>query len=103
MPLINIKDGLTERQIERQKVRSRGRYEKYPLCELCGKTVISGEHWSDSRCNATGVGLVLHKKCCGESEKMDNKTFIDTFDKKLDSERKKEYLDRLNREFPNYQ
>ena len=102
MPLINIKDGLTERQFERQKVRSRGRYEKYPLCELCGKTVIAGKHWSDTRCNATGVGLVLHKSCCDESEKMDNKKFMATFAKRFDSEQKKEHLDRLNREFPEY-
>jgi len=103
MPFVNIKEGLTERQIERQKVREKGRYRKYPLCELCGKTVISGQHWSDSRCNATGIGLVLHKKCCGESEKMNNKKFMATFAKRFDSEQKKEYLDRLNEEFPNYQ
>jgi len=102
MPFISIKDGLTEKQIERQKVRDNGRYRKYPLCELCGKTVISGQHWSDSRCNATGIGLVLHKKCCGESEKMNNKVFMTTFAKSFDSDQKKKYLARLNKEFPDY-
>jgi hypothetical protein len=96
----NIKAGLTSRQIERQKVREGGKYSKYPRCELCGKMVVSGEHWSDSRCNATGVGLILHKRCCHKSEQMNNKEFMKTFGKGFDLEQKKKYLTRLNKEFP---
>jgi hypothetical protein len=100
MSHINIKESLSKRQIERQKVRKDGKYSRYPRCELCGKTVISGEHWSDVRCNTTGVGLILHKRCCHKSEKMNNKEFMETFGKNHTTEQKNRHLIELNKEFP---
>ena len=100
MSHVNIKDGLSEKQVERQKNRSGGKYSKYPICELCGKTV-SVDYSSDLRCNATGFGLLLHKRCYTKSDKMNNKEFIETFGKGITIDEKKKYLTRLNREFPN--
>jgi hypothetical protein len=100
MSRVNIKAGLSERQIERQKVREGGKYSRYPRCELCGKTVISGQYWSDERCNATGVGLVLHQRCGHKADKMNNKEFIKTFGKNLNSEQRNRYLKEINEEFP---
>jgi ribosome-binding protein aMBF1 (putative translation factor) len=98
---VNIKEGSTPRQIERQKARYKGKYSKYGLCELCGKKILPGKHWSDIRCNISGRGLLLCKKCCGISEEMDNTKFLDTFVKNEEPERFKEYRASLKKEFPN--
>jgi len=101
---VNIKDGLTSRQIERQKVREKGKYSKYGTCELCGKKIRPGEHCSDERCNATGYGLLLCGRKCGmKVDKMTNKEFIDTLCKSYSAEQRKEHLVRLKKEFPKHE
>lgn len=100
MPHVEIKEGLTTRQIERQKVRENGKYSKYPTCELCGKKIPSDSYWSDPRCNITGTGLLLCKKCCQKSEKMNNTEFIKTFEKNTDTKQRIKYIYRLGKEFP---
>ena len=98
---VNIKDGLTSRQIERQKVREDGKYSNYEICELCGKKIIPGTHWSDARCNDTGGGLLLcGKKCCAMSEKMNNAKFLEVFCKNDDYESRTRHIENLMRKFP---
>jgi hypothetical protein len=100
MPHVEMKEGLTPRQIERQRVRENGKYANYPNCELCDKKVNPEGYWSDPRCNATGVGLILCKKCCHKSEQMSNKVFLETFAKCEDAEYIKRHQTILRKEFP---
>lgn len=65
---------VTGAKSRRQKERGTdGRYTKYQHCEFCGKTV-KGEYFSDLRCDdiLRGRGLVLHSRCLGKIEVMDN-------------------------------
>lgn len=100
MKFTNIKDGLTDNQIERQKVRENGKYSNYPKCELCGKKVPPHKYYSDERCNIGGVGLVLCKKCCVKSDEMHNKEFFETFADVYMRERKDECLSKYDKYFP---
>jgi hypothetical protein len=104
MPHIEMKDGLTPRQIERQKVRENGKYSKYGTCELCGKKIRPREHSSDERCNVTGGGILLcGKKCCIKADKMNNKEFVNTFCKNASAEMRKQFLVKLKKEFPKHE
>jgi hypothetical protein len=101
---VNIKDGLTSRQIERQKVREKGKYSKYGTCEICGKKIRPGEYSSDERCNATGYGLLLCGRKCGiKADKMNNREFVEILCKDASPESKKEFLARLKKEFPKHE
>jgi hypothetical protein len=101
MKFVNIKEGLSEKQIERQKKRENGRYTEYHTCELCGKKIEPTKYWSDERCNVTGDGLILCKPCCLKSDEMKNKEFLETFCKRTSSpESIERYRMELKKAFP---
>jgi hypothetical protein len=58
----------TERQNERQRVRSGGRYSRMEHCEDCDKAIRGGAYFSAPDCNDTGHGVVLCKPCLRKHE-----------------------------------
>jgi hypothetical protein len=60
----------TEAQIARTEARDdAGRFYKNP-CECCKKGAPVSDYYSDERCNITGFGLVLCKRCAVKLEKL---------------------------------
>ena len=53
---------MTEKQIERQRHRSGGRYATVNPCEVCHKSA-GVDYYSLPNCNETGEGLVLCRSC----------------------------------------
>lgn len=47
---------------KRQDRRKTGQFDKLNPCEKCGKSA-GEDYYSDDRCNRTGVGVVLCRKC----------------------------------------
>lgn len=67
---------MTWQQSERQASRDGGgRYNKLNPCECCGRGA-GANYYSDERCNATGYGLVLCKRCCAKLAKLDDAGFL---------------------------
>ena len=65
----------TRKQVERQHHRnSNGRYARMNACELCGKSA-GVDYYSDERCNATGIGLVLHRSCADRLASMNDEQY----------------------------
>ena len=67
----------------RQRVREDGRYSRYrrgsELCEICGCNVV-GEHSSDPRCNETGLGVVLCRRCAETLSHVEDKYYVSVFE-----------------------
>jgi hypothetical protein len=66
---------MTQAQIARTEARdASGRFFRNP-CECCKRGAPVSDYYSDERCNSTGFGLVLCKRCAVKLEKLSDAEF----------------------------
>jgi hypothetical protein len=72
----------TEAQITRAETResSSGKFSKLNPCECCGKGA-GANYSSDDRCNDTGFGVVLCKRCAKKLATLSDAEYLAAFTK----------------------
>jgi hypothetical protein len=70
----------TQYQIDRDETRSEstGRFTKLNPCEVCDKSA-GANYYSDDRCNTTGFGLCLCKRCAKKLGQMTDSEYLAVF------------------------
>jgi hypothetical protein len=70
----------TQAQSDRQRTRTNGKYSKGNRCEACNKPVGFTNYWSDERCNSTGLGVCLCKKCATKLADVSDAEYLAAFE-----------------------
>jgi hypothetical protein len=69
----------TQAQSDRQRTRTNGKYSKGNQCECCKKPVGFTNYYSDERCNSTGLGVCLCKKCATKLADVSDAEYLAAF------------------------